>query len=86
MPWPTAGCSSRMATTATSPHLGWPSIDGIEHSDARGYELFHQLYTPVAVYPSPDGDTATSTSVRPARASRRTIRLSSTKPPLLRRI
>ena len=34
-------------------------IDGIEHDDARGHELFHQLYTPVAVYPLPDGDTAT---------------------------
>ena len=34
-------------------------IDGIEHDDARGYALFHQLYTPVAVYPLPDGDTAT---------------------------
>ncbi len=34
-------------------------IDGIEHSDGRGYQLFHQLYTPVEVYPLPNGDTAT---------------------------
>ncbi len=33
-------------------------IDGILHPDAPGYQLFHQLYTPVAVYPLPDGDTA----------------------------
>jgi hypothetical protein len=38
---------------------GLAVIDGIEHGDARGYQLFHQLYTPVEVYPLPDGDTAT---------------------------
>jgi hypothetical protein len=38
---------------------GLAVIDGITHPEARGYHLFHQLYTPAAAYPLPDGDTVT---------------------------
>ena len=53
---------------------GQAVIDGIEHPDARGYQLFHQLYTPVQVFPLPDGDTVTLYFRAAAHASRWTSR------------
>jgi hypothetical protein len=51
-----------LAKDGDNSNVGAPGldvIDGIEHSDARGYQLFHQLYSPAEAYLLPNGDMAT---------------------------